>query len=85
MSAEIYNACMLVAWFMLTLGGVLYRVDVGLMIGGVSLGGLTLFLALRYGLYHPQKVKKVDGNFGMPPHEDARPGSGVNVETLRPR
>jgi hypothetical protein len=77
MNVQIYNACMVVAWFMLTLGGMLYRVDVGLMIGGVSLAALTLFVALRYGIYHPKKVKKVDGNVEMPPHEDARPGSGV--------
>jgi hypothetical protein len=80
MNVQIYNACITTAWFMLTLGGILYRLDVGLMIGGVSLAALTLFVMLRYGLYHPQKVKKVDDNVRDAAHEDARPGSGVKGE-----
>jgi hypothetical protein len=68
-----------VAWFLLTLGGMLYRLDVGLMIGGISLAALTVFVALRFGVFQ-DKPLKVDPNL---PQEDAKRSNGLNVETLR--
>lgn len=62
MNTKIFNACLLAGWFLLTLGGVLYRPEFGLMIGGLALIMLTLAIALRIGLYDqaPQAPSKND-------------------------
>lgn len=50
MNIQIFNGCLLAGWFLLTLGGVMWRPDAGLVIGGVALLALTVGLALRFGL-----------------------------------
>lgn len=51
MNAKVFNACLLAGWFLLTLGGVLFRPEVGLMVGGLALIVLTLAIAVRFGVY----------------------------------
>jgi len=60
MNAKIFNACLLAGWFLLTLGGVLYRPELGLMIGGLALIVLTLAIAIRFGLYDQAAPKNDD-------------------------
>ena len=56
MRLEIFNACLLAGWFMLTMGGIMLNPGTGLIIGGVALVVLTLFVAMRVGLRGaPQK------------------------------
>lgn len=51
MSMKVFNACLLAGWFLLTLGGILYRPDIGLMIGGLAIIVLTMAISIRFGLY----------------------------------
>lgn len=62
MNAKVFNACLLAGWLFITLGGILYRPDAGLLVGGVALIALTLFVALRFGVYDqaPQAPKAAD-------------------------
>jgi hypothetical protein len=50
MRIDVFNACLLAGWFLLTLGGILLSPAAGLMIAGVALIVLTLFLVMRFGI-----------------------------------
>jgi hypothetical protein len=65
MKIQIFNGCLLAGWFLLTLGGILYRPEAGLMIGGLAIVALTIFVALRFGIYEEKKG------------EEAKPTSGA--------
>jgi hypothetical protein len=80
MNLKVFNACLLAGWFLVTLGAVLYRADLGLVVAGIALVAITMFLALRFGVFQDAKPPKVDPNL---PHEDAKRSNGLNVETLR--
>ena len=55
MRPDVFNACLLAGWFMLTVGGILLSPGAGLLIGGVAMIALTLFVALRVGFLPPAK------------------------------
>lgn len=57
MNAKVFNACLLAGWFLLTLGGMLFRPEVGLMVGGLALIVLTLAIAVRFGVYDQESKK----------------------------
>jgi hypothetical protein len=62
MKIEVFNACLLAGWFLLTLGGILWTPAAGLLIAGVALIALTLFLALRFGIVNAApKTEKTPG------------------------
>ena len=50
MRPDIFNACLLGGWFMLTLGAIVINPGAGIALGGLALIVLTLFVALRVGL-----------------------------------
>lgn len=66
MKIEVFNACLLAGWFLLTLGGILYSPAAGLLIAGIALIALTLFVALRFGVgpTAPKVEKKPGGEAG---------------------
>ncbi len=55
MNIQIFNGCLLAGWFLLTLGGVMWRPDAGLIIGGLALLVLTVGLAMRVGVIGEKK------------------------------
>lgn len=50
MRSDIFNACLLAGWFMLTLGCIVLNPGAGIAIGGLALIVLTLSIATRVGL-----------------------------------
>lgn len=60
MNIAILNISLLLAWLLITIGGVLLNVGAGLITSGIMLAALTLFLAHRFGVYGTQP--KTEGN-----------------------
>lgn len=50
MRIDVFNACLLAGWFLLTTGGILLSPAAGLMIAGIALIVLTLFIVMRFGI-----------------------------------
>lgn len=61
MHINIMNGCLLFAWLLVTLGGVLLNLGVGLLLSGFTLIALVLFLVKKFGAYVPKTDK---------PHEE---------------
>jgi multisubunit Na+/H+ antiporter MnhE subunit len=51
MKLLVLNITMLVAWLMVTAGGILLNVGAGLIVGGLFLSVQTLVVARMFGLY----------------------------------
>jgi hypothetical protein len=52
---NIFNACLLVGWIMVTAGAMIISIGAGLCAGGALLIGLTLVTARIGGLFIPKK------------------------------
>lgn len=50
MRSDVFNACLLAGWFMLTTGAIVLNPGAGLAIGGLALIVLTVFVAIRVGV-----------------------------------
>ena len=61
MNIHVFNGCLLVAWFLLTLGGILMNPAAGLLIAGVALIVLTAFVAWRFGIYDKKETTSKPG------------------------
>ena len=51
MNIKIFNACLLVGWLMVTIGGCILNIGAGLCAGGALLIGLTLAMVKIGGLF----------------------------------
>lgn len=51
MNVTILNISLLLAWLLITIGGVLINIGAGLVASGITLAAFTLLLALRFGVY----------------------------------
>lgn len=83
MKLSIFNAALLAGWFLLTLGGILLNPGAGLVIAGIAIIGLTVFVALRFGVYE-------DGKAAKPPAEAGddfagREGNSIKVKSFNGR
>lgn len=57
MRPDIFNACLLAGWFMLTLGAIVLNPGAGIAVGGLAMIVLTLFIAMRVGIQPPKEGK----------------------------
>lgn len=64
MNMLVFNGCLLGGWFLLTLGGILMNPAAGLLIAGAALIALTLFIALRFGVFEGAAPRKKEGEPG---------------------
>lgn len=55
MHIYVFNACLIAAWLLVSLGAGVISLAAGLITAGAVLAAITLFMAVRYGLYTPER------------------------------
>ncbi len=85
MKLSIFNAALAAGWLLLTLGALMLNLWLGLMVAGLAMIGLTIFVAVRYGVYQLDRAVKA---LGAPPSEAegddfaGRKGNSVRVASF---
>jgi hypothetical protein len=57
MHIQILNGCLILAWLLVTAGGLLLNVGAGLLVSGLVLIGMAIYLSRTFGVYAPQNPK----------------------------
>ena len=62
MHINILNGCLLLAWILITAGGLVLNIGAGLLLSGVVLILLVLYLVAKFGVYSPKPSKTHEEN-----------------------
>lgn len=58
MHIHILNGCLLLAWLLVTIGGLLLNIGGGLLGSGLVLIALVIYLSRMFGVYTPKTDKQ---------------------------
>jgi hypothetical protein len=58
MHIHILNGCLLLAWLLITIGGLLLNIGAGLLGSGLVLIVLVIYLSRIFGVYTPKADKR---------------------------
>ena len=54
------NASLIAGWLLITVGGLVFNVAIGLLTSGSVLLGCTFYLAAKFGVYSEHEKPKID-------------------------